>query len=154
MKPKLIFPLLLLLIIFSSCKTQRQNENPLVGVWQLIGVDGRVNDHSTIPSGKIPGTISYKVFSTSGEFWNIRQRQQKEWAEVWAKGTYTITSESTYTEKLKHFSDDTKGDEGQNSRLTYQLSPDRNLLFIQWKLPQSGVEGREAWKRIDKMPSP
>ena len=148
---------ILFITVFFLCSrsyAQKQNENPLVGVWQLIGVDGKINDHTTLPSGKIPGTISYKIFSSSGEFWNIRQWEQKEWAEVWAKGRYTITSESSYTEKLEHFTDDTMGDEGEDSLLTYTLSPDQNMLFIQWKLPKSRVEGREAWKRIDKTTSP
>ena len=57
---------ILFITVFFLCSrsyAQKQNENPLVGVWQLIGVDGKINDHTTLPSGKIPGTISYKIFS-------------------------------------------------------------------------------------------
>ena len=113
----------------------------LVGVWQMQRVSiEKDGNNRFIPQ------LTWKQFTQDNEFCTFGVMSEDGSTYLTNKGTYTITSDSTYTEFIQE-SSTAPHLQGKNNQLKYRLFG-KNLLTIIYHMPGEKKEIGEIWKRV------
>lgn len=113
----------------------------LVGMWRQSGAIDSNGTIIEIPSG------NYKVINPDGTFYTFIVWGEKRPTQIGLYGTYTITSDSTYTEKIiKHGINPRMS--GTSSELRYRFL-DENLLLLEYKNEALNRWIPEIWRRVE-----
>lgn len=111
---------------------------PLAGVWQqvVISNDGLLTTTQYVPF--------FKILGKEGSFCNLQITNGK--AFYTQEGTYTVTSDSTYTESIEH--SPILGFSSLKNPLKYRLEKENRILFVQWS--KGGRQFTEMWVRVGR----
>lgn len=119
--------------------------HPLVGVWQKLALQKTEGDklfYSQVPV--------WKIYQEDGAYSVFMVSSQNGFSSKTAEGTYTINSDSTYTEFIRDSSANLDI-QGKNNALKYSIQQN-NYLTIRYTLPGRTEESSELWTRVDFLP--
>lgn len=124
------------LTLFSQEK--EPETTPLAEIWQqvVLSNDGLFTSTQYAPF--------FKILGKEGSFCNLQITNGK--AFYTQEGTYTVTSDSTYTESIEH--SPVPGFSDLKNPLKYRLKKENRILLVQWskggrQLTEMGGEGSE-----------
>ena len=119
----------------------------LQGVWQMCFYS------SSLPAlpGELKSSNSLKILGEGGEFTNVVMMPTG--AIIIGLGTYTLDSDSTFTEHVKKNIHLPELD-GKDNVMHFELAENGKLMFVKFKSSEAGddVWSHEIWRKID-MPS-
>lgn len=119
----------------------------LQGVWQMCFYS------SSLPAlpGELKSSNSLKILGEGGEFTNVVMMPTG--AINIGSGTYTLDSDSTFTEHVKKNIHLPELD-GKDNVMHFELAENGKLMFVKFKSSEAGddVWSHEIWRKID-MPS-
>lgn len=119
----------------------------LQGVWQMCFYS------SSLPAlpGELKSSNSLKILGEGGEFTNVVMMPTG--AIIIGSGTYTLDSDSTFTEHVKKNIHLPELD-GKDNVMHFELAENGKLMFVKVKSSEAGddVWSHEIWRKID-MPS-
>ena len=119
----------------------------LQGVWQMCFYS------SSLPAlpGELKSSNSLKILGEGGEFTNVVMMPTG--AIIIGSGTYTLDSDSTFTEHVKKNIHLPELD-GKDNVMHFELAENGKLMFVKSKSSEAGddVWSHEIWRKID-MPS-
>ena len=119
----------------------------LQGVWQMCFYS------SSLPAlpGELKSRHSLKIVGEGGEFTN--GVMMPTGAIIIGSGTYTLDSDSTFTEHVKKNIHLPELD-GKDNVMHFELAENGKLMFVKFKSSEAGddVWSHEIWRKID-MPS-
>lgn len=119
----------------------------LQGVWQMCFYS------SSLPAlpGELKSSNSLKILGEGGEFTNVVMMPTG--AIIIGSGTYTLNSDSTFTEHVKKNIHLPELD-GKDNVMHFELAENGKLMFVKFKSSEAGddVWSHEIWRKID-MPS-
>ena len=146
---KSIATILIMLLSLSKLSAQKNELNPLEGVWEITQL-------ATNGSGSrvaVPGLM--KFFTADGKFFNLRI--MPEGAIITHGGSYHINDLQTYTEIVKS---EVKGAfyalAGRTYKIKYTFNEDMKLVTLSGIVEgKEGVESlsyTEVWRRVEMKP--
>lgn len=151
MKIKKLF-IVLFLAVTGTLQAQEHlpESNSLVGMWRLVGMTRNQSGETVAVK-----TGNYKVINPDGTFyvfitWGARnQNPQNDITAFNLYGTYTITSDSTYTEHIVKI-DGNPGMNNSDSEMKYKFAPgsDNNVVYLMWKNSALNRWIPELWERV------
>ena len=119
----------------------------LQGVWQMCFYS------SSLPAlpGELKSSNSLKILGEGGEFTNVVMMPTG--SIITGSGTYTLDSDSTFTEHVKKNIHLPELD-GKDNVMHFELAENGKLMFVKFKSSEAGddVWSHEIWRKID-MPS-
>ena len=119
----------------------------LQGVWQMCFYS------SSLPAlpGELKSSNSLKILGEGGEFTNVVMMPTG--AIIIGSGTYTLDSDSTFTEHVKKNIHLPELD-GKDNVMHFELAENGKLMFVKFKSSEAegDVSSHEIWRKID-MPS-
>lgn len=135
-------------LLFGACALLQAQSlaHPLTGIWQQL--ERQQTENNDIKLYAMP---VWKLIQTDGNFSLIVIPPKTNASFKTTEGTYTIDTDSTYTETIRK-SAINPSIEGTKTNLKYKLFDDE-MLIISYKLANSKKEGREIWKRVS-LPKP
>ena len=108
---------------------------------------------SSLPAlpGELKSSNSLKILGEGGEFTNVVMMPTG--AIIIGSGTYTLDSDSTFTEHVKKNIHLPELD-GKDNVMHFELAENGKLMFVKFKSSEAGddVWSHEIWRKID-MPS-
>lgn len=151
MKAKVILLVISILYIVGTHAQQHLPESKsLVGLWRQAGIvktiDGEIRHFKT---------GNYKVMNPDGTFyafitWGVgKTNLQDDVTTMNFYGTYTLTSDSTFTEHIvTHSGNPTMSN--TDSELRYKFIPDTNndVMYMKYKNPIINEWIPEVWERV------
>lgn len=150
MKSKTLF-IILCLVVAGTLQAQEHiaESKSLVGVWRQITMSKNSSDEVVVV--KSP---TYKVVNPDGTFyafitWGAYSNVQHDETTINMYGTYSITSDSTFTEHVVKHSGNPKMN-NSDSELKYKFVPDtdNNAVYMIWKNNISNQWIPELWERV------
>lgn len=128
-------------LIHSNSLFSQNEKKPLVGVWQRI-----VLDSEDVVGGEY--TLFFKILSADGTFANLQISTSGK-AFYAHRGTYQITSDSTFVESIS--SSSYEGYVGTESLMRYKLEKENRVLQTQWCVEQD-TWIPETWAKVKELP--
>ena len=145
----IIFCLAVTSVLQAQEKQHLAESKSLIGIWRQIGMTK--NNAGEVVSVKSP---TYKVVNPDGTFyafitWGAYSNVQSDETTINLYGTYTFTSDSTFTEHIIKHSGNPKMDNTE-SELKYKFVPgsNNNAVYMMWKNTVSSTWIPEIWERV------
>lgn len=136
MKKAFVFLGLIIVSLSLSSQIHVPASKSMVGVWRLTGV---MNDNGEFVKMT---TGIYKVINPDGTTYTIATWGNNP-STIGFYATYTITSDSTYTEHIIKHGDPAMN--GKDSELRFKLT-DENSMRVEWKLDNRWIS--QSWTRL------
>lgn len=158
MKTKTLFIILCLAVTSASQAQEKQQHvaesKSLVGLWQHDGVV--VNDFGEKISLK---SGNYKVFNTDGTFYTFfivrteKCNPEKDKAHINMYATYSVTSDSTFTEHVIINSTVPRFNDSK-TEIRYKFAPNsnNNFAYMLWNSTANNDWMPEMWERVTVPP--
>ena len=118
---------------------QSSGKYPIAGVWQAALYI--IND-SKVQLRRAP---IFKILGNDGSMCNLNTAQEQ--ALFTQQGTYEMTSDSTYVEKLLPSA--LNGGKAGEGRMKYRLDADGKILYAQWFNSETGKWQPEMYVKVE-----
>lgn len=131
----------MLLAGLSGTAVAQTSQHSLVGIWQQTQKVEKENGKSRILNLPV-----WKVMQSDGQFSTFLIPNRKGASIITTQGTFTVTSDSTYTENIQN-SITAPELIGKGNPMTYRFLTD-DYIEVRYRLTGAKKEAVEVWRRI------